>query len=413
MTTRPLRFLHSGDWQLHRVLEDVAEVPDHLRGQIRDAAYLAAENVIDTALSEEVDFVVLAGNLLRPSGVGPRGFVFLCEQFERLAAAEIPVYWAGGKCDPPSAWPEELKLPENVYIFKTGTPQRVYCEQDDLPLAMIVGASREPKKLPMPPDFVPEVARTFTIALSASEFSSHDLRPLSVDYWALGGRTIGKELFEQPHFAGYAGAPQPFRWSSEAGSCWVVDVKADGTLQRQRHVTEAVRLQKVKVSLPAELTLEQIEARIRTRLEELLPASDGPTVLVELVLSGTHPQLKRLGREAESRTLLGKLRKALGHQSPAVWCTGIETVVDGLAFQPSEAKNDLLRDFLEQANQVLSEKADRLKLETLLRQQGLPSVEQLLGDSLEREFADAHAQGVWRQVCRLGMEMLTPEETTS
>ena len=117
MSNRPFRFLHASDFRLDAVPRGLTEVPDHLRDTLLDAPYNAARRVFDTALTERVAFVVLAGNILQADLTGPRGTTFLSEQFQRLAEAGISVYWAGGESDPPENWPVAIPLPDNVHVF--------------------------------------------------------------------------------------------------------------------------------------------------------------------------------------------------------------------------------------------------------------------------------------------------------
>ncbi len=87
MSNRPFRFLVAGDFHLEQPLGGVAEVPDHLRELFLDAPYTAARRAFDAALAEDADFVLLTGDILRPSDTGPRGPLFLVEQFLRLSRA--------------------------------------------------------------------------------------------------------------------------------------------------------------------------------------------------------------------------------------------------------------------------------------------------------------------------------------
>ena len=101
MAKRPFRFLHAADFHLEAVPQGIAEVPDHLRESLLEAAYRSAARVFDAALAEEADFLILAGDLLHVEQAGPRGSLFLMEQFQRLAERGMAVYWAGGPSDPP------------------------------------------------------------------------------------------------------------------------------------------------------------------------------------------------------------------------------------------------------------------------------------------------------------------------
>ena len=120
MSHRPFRFVHASDFHLETPLEGVAEVPDHLREPLVDAAYTAAGRVFDAVLAEEAEFLVLSGDILHPPHTGPRGPLFLSEQFARLAQRQIPVYWATGGIDPPEVWPGVIPLPEQVHLSVRG-----------------------------------------------------------------------------------------------------------------------------------------------------------------------------------------------------------------------------------------------------------------------------------------------------
>src|SRR5580658_10380974 len=115
MPERSFRFLHTSDFRLDAVPSGFSEVPDHLRDSLLDAPFTAARRTFDVAISERVAFVLLCGNILQAEHAGPRGIAFLIEQFERLAAAGIGVYWAVGETDRPESWPAALPLPKNVH----------------------------------------------------------------------------------------------------------------------------------------------------------------------------------------------------------------------------------------------------------------------------------------------------------
>ena len=124
----PFRFIHAADFHLHRPITGITEVPEHLRELLLEAAYRAAVRVFEAALTEESDFVLLAGDLLDPEATGPHGPLTLVEQFERLAERGIAVYWAGGQCDPPEVWPAVYHLPDNVHVLPAGRPVEILHE---------------------------------------------------------------------------------------------------------------------------------------------------------------------------------------------------------------------------------------------------------------------------------------------
>ena len=73
MPNWPFRFIHAADFHLHRPITGMTEIPDHLRQLLLEAAYRAAVRVFEAALTEESDFLLLAGDLLDPEATGPHG----------------------------------------------------------------------------------------------------------------------------------------------------------------------------------------------------------------------------------------------------------------------------------------------------------------------------------------------------
>src|SRR6188474_688838 len=118
--TQPLRLVHASDLHLELPVYGLPEVPDHLRDLLVDAPYHAAEQVFETALSEDVDAVLLSGDVLDVDRAGPPAIVLLLDQFARLGERNIPIYWAGGSIDAPDTWPRSVTLPKNVHVFPVG-----------------------------------------------------------------------------------------------------------------------------------------------------------------------------------------------------------------------------------------------------------------------------------------------------
>src|SRR5260221_899925 len=108
MGSKPFRFLQASDFHLEQPPHGLPEIPDHLIEPLAEAPYCAAARVFDLALAEEVDFVLLAGNLVHPHRTGPHGLTFLHEQFTRLAQRAVAVYWAAGEIDCREQWPANI-----------------------------------------------------------------------------------------------------------------------------------------------------------------------------------------------------------------------------------------------------------------------------------------------------------------
>ncbi len=100
MNQEAFQFLQLTDLRLELPCGGLSEVPDQLREVLIDAPYRATERIIELAIDQRVDFVLLSGNTCDVQRAGPRAALFLEQQFERLNEKNIPIYWAAGPRDP-------------------------------------------------------------------------------------------------------------------------------------------------------------------------------------------------------------------------------------------------------------------------------------------------------------------------
>ena len=209
---RPLRFIHASDLHLERTLEGVAECPAQWEQRTLDVSKRAAERLFQKCVEEEIDFLILSGNVLNANLAPPGIFLFLLEQLERLKKAGIAVYWAGGELDSPEDMPSAFPLPDNVYRFPSNSIQEFYFQrtegQDILPIAKLVGMSRNQRnKRIRSSEFPPEPGGLFTIAVANGEVEPETLSQRYMDYWAMGGSNRRHTFHGNPRKKGPDGKP--------------------------------------------------------------------------------------------------------------------------------------------------------------------------------------------------------------
>ena len=73
MGKESIRFIHAADFHLERPMQDLLDLPEHLKSLLVDAPWKAVENLFEMAVVENVDFVLLAGDLLNPVSCGAVG----------------------------------------------------------------------------------------------------------------------------------------------------------------------------------------------------------------------------------------------------------------------------------------------------------------------------------------------------
>ena len=92
-----MRFIHAADVHLDSPCSSRSET---VRQKLRDASRLAFRRLVDLALAERVDVVLIAGDLFDDERLSFQTERFLLEQLHRLDSEEIPVVYATGNHDP-------------------------------------------------------------------------------------------------------------------------------------------------------------------------------------------------------------------------------------------------------------------------------------------------------------------------
>ncbi len=354
---RAFRFLHASDLQLDVPLAGPVGLSASLRKRLAEAPYRSAEAVFTAAIEEQVDFVLLAGGALNLDQAAPSEVHFLVQQFQRLAARKIPVYWAGSATDSPASWTPQHRLPENVVHLAVGAAadagqaidsaaypavgaggrgkarvRTLLIERDGVAVARLAGLSRQPQQrlnqldwsLPRHP------APLFTIGLLhlRRDEDFHSLAEVpGVDYWALGGRLVAEEnvRHEGQTPARFCGSPVG-RTLEHLGAhgCSLVSVDEQGVHRRAIATASVVwRLESVEVNLGD--TLEAIELRVRNRCQQILAARDsGADCIVSWRLVGPHAVLHRARLQAWDTQLTERLQQTYGQQTPAIWSRAVE-----------------------------------------------------------------------------------------
>lgn len=432
MSNWPFRFVHAADFHLERPPFGVAEVPDHLHELFIEAAYWAAERVFQTVTSHEADFLVLSGDILSPQATGPRGPLFLVEQFQRLAERGIAVYWAGGRVDPPEQWPSAIQLPQNVHRFPTGRPEDFVHLRDATPLVRLIGASRGNARAIRASDFDPDPAGLFSIGVVHCGAKAELLKARGINYWALGGCHNRHTLSTAPYVAHYPGSPQG-RQPGESGphGCTLVEVDGQGDVRTTAVSTDVMRWQNERIHLDEASTRDDLDRLIHQRMQALVETLPGMDLLISWTIAGRGPLLSQLrqgrpsvGHEHDpprdggvcadaippasgwAAQLLATLREEYGFGPPAAWSTSLSA--EAPTVLPSEwyEQQTICGDFLRQIRHYQMNPEEPIELESYLSEQQLAGS---LG-SAAAISSTASRERVLREAAVLGVDLLSGEE---
>lgn len=111
-----IKFIHCADLHLDSPFKSKSHLAPSIFEDVQNSAYESFKKIVDTALKEEVDFVLIVGDLFDSENRTLRAEVFLKEQFKRLEKEQIFVYISHGNHDPLT---EKITndWPDNVSVF--------------------------------------------------------------------------------------------------------------------------------------------------------------------------------------------------------------------------------------------------------------------------------------------------------
>jgi DNA repair exonuclease SbcCD nuclease subunit len=114
-----MKFIHTADIHLDSPLSGLAAYKDAPADLLRTVTRDAFTRLVDEAIEENVDFMVIAGDLYDGSWKDYNTGHFFCREMGRLNKAGIPVYLLLGNHDADSEMTKKLTLPPNVHQFET------------------------------------------------------------------------------------------------------------------------------------------------------------------------------------------------------------------------------------------------------------------------------------------------------
>ena len=315
MSSSSCRFIHAGDLHLEQPLDGFDAIPDSLRERIITAPQAAAERVFETAILENVDFLILSGGVLHPERAGPQTLQFLCEQFSLLQEHNVTVFWGGAAQDGPEQWPTALKLPENVLRFSAESVATRHALRGGEKLAAIHGTCSDVFE---PQDYQPDPSSSFNITIGQALCPPDSWRPATMDYWALSGQL--QHLDWQGNCrVNYCGTTQG-RSPDHSGAhgCLLIEIDSQKNVRRQLFPTDVLRFQQEYVTWSASESTSKLEDKLVERARRLHSDNGEPpriiTWAIEREDSNRAPPTEQVLQQ-----WLTRLRREFGESGTPLW----------------------------------------------------------------------------------------------
>lgn len=114
---KKVKFIHGADIHIDSPMVGLKSLPTRIFKRLQESTFQAFRSLVDAAITNHVDFIVLAGDLFDNENRSVRAQVFLRKEMERLAEKEIEVFLIHGNHDHMSGNWSQIEFPNNVHVF--------------------------------------------------------------------------------------------------------------------------------------------------------------------------------------------------------------------------------------------------------------------------------------------------------
>lgn len=331
-----MRFLHCADIHLDSPLRGLERYEGAPVEEVRGATRRAFRNLIDAALRERVDFVVIAGDLYDGNWPHIGTGLFFAKGMAQLGESGIAVYGVRGNHDAASKITRTLRQPGNVHFLPDHAPATLI--NPDLGLAVHGQSFATPAVLDdlaaQYPAAVPGLFNLGALHTALTGRAGHDpyaptseavLRTKGYDYWALG-HVHAREIVTREPWVVYPGNLQG-RHLRETGvkGCELVTV-ADGQISTTPLALDVLRWRELAVEVTGLADLDALLEQVTRAVRAAHAQADGRILGLRLQLCGVSPLQAQLS--ARQALVADELRACvLEAGNGEVWLEKIQNVV--------------------------------------------------------------------------------------
>ena len=361
-----MRFLHAADVHLDSPCSSRSETVRH---RLREASRLAFQRLVDLAISERVDAVLIAGDLFDDERLSFQTERFLLEQLNRLDKEGVPVIYATGNHDPGRAGLRSVDLPwpGNVTVARDRTAVRIEVRAADTTTGdgelrgVVTAAGHETAAesddlsatFPSPEGRVAEVAVLHTQVVDSPGSAAHQryapsrldsLRTSGHDYWALGHVHKRSALCEHPGIH-YPGNLQG-RTHGERGAkgCLLVEAHPGAPPVMEFKKLAPIQWEDVEIRDPFEATtLDALVETVAEGWEAVIDRETGTDWIARIRISGATPLWRELSWDEDENHLRDELADRLGLLDLALEIGSVHPLVQA---EEHRAREDVLGEAL-------------------------------------------------------------------
>ncbi|WP_158743021.1 DNA repair exonuclease [Acidisphaera sp. L21] len=293
-----MRIVHAADIHLDSPLAGMARRQPELEALVRTCTRDAFTNLVDAAITNEADVLLIAGDLYDAEQRNYETGLFFAREMQRLSRPCVVIH---GNHDSASQITKSLQPPPNVTILPARRPDTAYFPELGLAVhGQSFGSRAEAEELAG--SYPKRVEGAFNVGLLHSSMENPGqharyapcrvgtLLARNYDYWALGHIHTRATLHEAPwiHFPGNIQG-RHVRETGPRGAT-LVEVDDDHRVRSLTFLpTDVLRWAVADIDASGHGSMEALTTIIRFELDVAARAAEGRPVVVRIVLRGQTP----------------------------------------------------------------------------------------------------------------------------
>ncbi|RCW51436.1 MULTISPECIES: DNA repair exonuclease [unclassified Halanaerobium] len=194
-----IKFIHAADIHLGSSLHYSGNYSTNIRNMADNALQRAWNNLIECCCKNEVDFLLLAGDILDSDQRSIKALDIFIDGCKRLSEQNIEIYMITGNHDSGADFDDLIELPKNLNIFSAKNPELKKFKKNGRERVNLIGQSYSghQERDPIFENYIFPQNELLNIALLHTQLEGKNSKyvPVSrneltavkkVDYWALG-----------------------------------------------------------------------------------------------------------------------------------------------------------------------------------------------------------------------------------
>ncbi|WP_216829371.1 metallophosphoesterase family protein [Alkalihalobacterium elongatum] len=370
---KQLRFIHTADLHLDSPFKGLAHLPEPILKQIHESSFQSFIRIVDLAIEQQVDFVLISGDLYDHDQRSLKAQLFLRREFARLDKQSIQVYIIHGNHDHLSGDWVSINWTENVKLFSSELEYKRFVSQEGVS-AHIYGFSYPERELfDRKVDLFEKIdGADFHIGMlhgqeqgltghnPYSPFHTKELEEKEFDYWALGH--IHQMIQLKPTIF-YPGNIQG-RHRKETGEkgCLLVEIGEENRINVYFHSTAPLIWETLEISINDMQTDEQFLAYCEQIIEEKRSLSR--SYMIHLNFIGEGPVRELLEQKDQVEEWLTYINEDQEYEGAFVWISSYENnTINKWDIHQLQQQEDFLGDITRVTAQLINSPLDEVKEE--------------------------------------------------